>query len=165
VVEKPNVLRATGGLMLEEARRVAAAFPGIPLHETNIDYQCMALLAAPERYDVLVAENLFGDILSDLAAQLVGGPGFAASANLGDDFAVFEPVHGSAPDIAGRGVVNPIAMLESVRLMLQWLGEAERAARLGAAIEAVVAEGRVRTPDMGGGATTGEMAAAVAERC
>lgn len=165
VVEKPNVLRATGGLMLEEARRVARDFPAIPLRETNIDYQCMALVGSPEDYDVLVAENLFGDILSDLGAQLIGGPGFAASANLGDGFAVFEPVHGSAPDIAGRGIVNPIAMLESVRLMLEWLGEAERAARLRGAIEAVVTEGLVRTPDMGGTASTREMTAAVADRC
>jgi isocitrate/isopropylmalate dehydrogenase len=165
VVEKANVLRKTGGLMLEEARRVAAKFPQITLQETNIDYQCMALLSTPERFDVLVAENLFGDILSDLAAQLVGGPGFAPSANLGDAFAVFEPVHGSAPDIAGQNRVNPVAMLASVVLMLEWLGEEERAARLDRAVRDVIRAGSPRTPDLGGTATTEAMAAAVAERC
>jgi len=165
VVEKPNVLRKTGGLLLEEARAVASAFPDIALEETNIDYQCMALVQAPERYQVLVAENLFGDILSDLAAQLIGGPGFAPSANLGDRFAVFEPVHGSAPDIAGQHRVNPVAMLLSARMMLEWLGDTERAARLENAIAEVIRAGQVRTPDMGGDASTEEMAAAVAARC
>jgi len=165
VVEKPNVLRKTGGLLLEEARAAAAAFPDIALEETNIDYQCMALVQAPERYQVLVAENLFGDIVSDLAAQLVGGPGFAPSANLGDRFAVFEPVHGSAPDIAGRHRVNPVAMLLSAKMMLEWLGDRERARRLENAVAEVIRTGQVRTPDMGGNASTEEMAAAVAERC
>ena len=125
---------------------------------------CMWLVNNPQDYGVLVAENLFGDIISDLAAQLVGGLGFASSGNLGDDFAVFEPTHGSAPKYAGRDKVNCMAMLLTVRLMLSWLGEDEAADHLERAIAGVIAEGRVRTYDMGGTATTTEMAKAVAER-
>jgi len=165
VVDKPNVLRCTGGILIEEARKAARDYPGIPLREANIDYQCMALVASPRDHDVLVAENLFGDILSDLSAQLVGGAGFAPSANLGDTYALFEPVHGSAPDIAGKNIANPVAMLLSVRMMLDWLGENARAARLEAAVAEVIRAGSPWTPDMGGTASTLEMAGAVADRC
>ncbi|MBM3328582.1 MAG: isocitrate/isopropylmalate dehydrogenase family protein [Calditrichaeota bacterium] len=164
VVDKPNVLRETGGLMMESARRVAKDFPDIPLYETNIDAQAMWLLKNPFDYDVLVAENMFGDILSDLAAQLTGGLGFAASGNLGDHYAVFEPTHGSAPKYAGLYKVNPMAMLLSVRMMLEWLGESDRAARLEGAIAEVIVEGRVQTYDMGGSASTLEVARAVAAK-
>ncbi len=162
VVDKPNVLRETGGLMLRTAREVAAKYPGIELWETNIDAQCMWLVKNPQIYEVLVAENMFGDILSDLAAQLVGGLGFACSANMGDDYAVFEPTHGSAPKYAGQYKVNPTAMLLTARMMLDWLGETDRAARLEQAIAAVIAEGQVRTYDLGGANTSLEVAEAVA---
>jgi len=154
VVEKPNVIRETSGLMVREARRIAKEYPEIPLWETNIDAMCMWLIKNPEDYDVLVTSNMFGDIVSDLSAQLVGGLGFACSGNIGDDYAVFEPTHGSAPKYAGMNKVNPMATLLSVKLMLDWLGEMEKALRLESAIAEVIKEGKVRTYDMGGSSTT-----------
>jgi len=162
VVDKPNVLRETGGLMIRTAREVAKDYPDVPLWETNIDAQCMWLVKNPMDYDVLVAENMFGDIISDLAAQLVGGLGFACAGNIGDNYAVFEPTHGSAPKYAGQYKVNPMAMLLSAKMMLDWLGEPGAADRLEKAIAEVIAEGRVRTYDVGGGNTTLEVAEAVA---
>ncbi|MBF0107172.1 MAG: isocitrate/isopropylmalate dehydrogenase family protein [Deltaproteobacteria bacterium] len=162
LVEKPNVLRETGGLMTQCARAVAKEFAGIELWETNIDAMCMWLVKNPEQYGVLVAENMFGDIISDLAAQLVGGLGFASSGNIGDHYAVFEPTHGSAPKYAGQNKVNPIATLLTAKLMLDYLGEKEKANRLEAAIALVIKEGKVRTYDMGGSHTTSQMAEAVA---
>lgn len=164
VVEKPNVLRETGGLMLSVAREIAREYPDIAFREVNVDAICMWLVKNPEDYDVLVAENLFGDIISDLGAQLVGGLGFASAGNIGDGYAVFEPTHGSAPKYAGQYKVNPMAMLLASKLMLEWLGEAEGASRLEAAIRDVIREGKVRTYDMGGTASTLEVARAVAER-
>ncbi|HFE63000.1 MAG TPA: isocitrate/isopropylmalate dehydrogenase family protein [Caldithrix sp.] len=161
VVDKPNVLRETGGLMIRTAREVAKDFPDIPLWETNIDAQCMWLVKNPMDYDVLVAENMFGDIISDLAAQLVGGLGFASSANMGDEYAVFEPTHGSAPKYAGKYKVNPMAMLLTTKLMLSWLEEYQMADRLENAIAGVIEEGSVKTYDMGGTNTTLEVAEAV----
>ena len=165
VVEKPNVIRETSGLMVREARKVAKDFPGIELWETNIDAMCMWLVKNPEQYGVLVATNMFGDIVSDLCAQLVGGLGFACSGNIGDDVAVFEPSHGSAPKYVGMNKVNPIAMILSAKMMLDYLGEIEMANKLDAAVAAVIAEGKVRTYDMGGSSTTTEMAEAVAAHC
>lgn len=165
VVEKPNVIRETGGLMLRTARAVAKDYPGIPLWETNIDAQCMWLLKNPFDYDVLVAENMFGDILSDLAAQLVGGLGFAASGNIGDKYAVFEPTHGSAPKYAGQYKVNPMAMLITTRMMLEWLGEQTSADRLEKAIAKVIEEGKVRTYDLDGSSTSLEVAEEIARNC
>jgi isocitrate/isopropylmalate dehydrogenase len=162
VVEKPNVIRETSGLMIREARKVAKEYPGIPLWETNIDAMCMWLIKNPEDYDVLVTSNMFGDIISDLAAQLVGGLGFASSGNIGDKYAVFEPTHGSAPKYAGMNKVNPMATLLSVKLMLDWLGETEKAKSLESAIALVIREGKVRTYDMGGKATTTQVAEEVA---
>ena len=164
LVEKPNVLRETSGLMVRTAREVAADYAGIEMWETNIDAQCMWLVKNPEDYGVLVASNLFGDVLSDLAAQLVGGLGFAAAGNVGSDYAVFEPTHGSAPKYAGKGIANPCAMMLTAQLMLEWLGEADKATRLMEAIRSVVRDGEVRTRDMSGDATTEQMAAAVAAR-
>jgi len=161
LVEKPNVLRETSGLMTRAARTVAADFPGIELWETNIDAQMMWLLKDPEDYGVLVTSNMFGDIVSDLAAQLVGGLGFASSGNIGDDFAVFEPTHGSAPKYAGQYKVNPLAMLLATRLMLDWLGESDLAEALEKALARTIAAGEVLTYDMGGSNTTLEMASAV----
>jgi len=171
LIEKPNVLRETGGLMTRCFRKVAADHPGITADEANIDAICMWMFKNPQDYDVLVAENMFGDIVSDLCAGLVGGLGFAPSANIGDSYAVFEPTHGSAPKYAGKDVVNPIAMLLTARLMLDWLGETAKAARLEKAIAAVIAEGKVQTYDMKGvpagspgAATTTQMAQAVAAK-
>jgi isocitrate/isopropylmalate dehydrogenase len=164
IVEKPNVLRETGGLMVRTAREAAKGYPGVELWETNIDAMAMWLIKNPQDYDVLVAENMFGDIISDEAAQLVGGLGFACAGNIGDDYAVFEPTHGSAPKYAGQYKVNPTATLLAVRMMLEYLGEEEKAAALENAIAAVISEGKVRTYDMGGSSSTLEMAEAVATR-
>lgn len=163
LVEKPNVLRETGGLMTRIFREMAKEYEGIWAEEANIDAICMWMFKNPQDYSVLVAENMFGDIVSDLCAGLVGGLGFAPSANLGDRYAVFEPTHGSAPKYAGQYKVNPMAMLLTMKLMFEWLKEDERAARLDGAIARVVKEGRARTYDMGGRHTTLEVARAVAE--
>ena len=165
VVEKANVLRMTGGLFLAEARKVAAQFPDIELWETNVDAMCMWLVKNPQDYGVLCAGNMFGDIISDLAAQLVGGLGFASSANIGDDYALFEPTHGSAPKYAGLNKVNPVAAILSAKLMLKYLKEDDKAQVLEDAVARVIAEGKVRTYDMGGSASTTDMAEEVAKFC
>ena len=162
VVEKPNVIRETSGLMVREARKIAAGYPGIELWETNIDAMCMWLVKNPQKYGVLVSSNMFGDIVSDLAAQIVGGLGFACAGNIGDTYAVFEPTHGSAPKYAGQNKVNPIATIRSAKMMLDYLGEPEMAARIEDAVAAVIESGEIRTYDMGGSASTSQMAEAVA---
>ena len=150
ICEKPNVLRETSGMMEDEAKDVAKAFPGIALWSTNIDAQTMWLTKNPEEYGVVVASNLFGDVISDAFAGLTGGLGFAASANIGDEVAVFEPTHGSAPKYAELNppIINPIAMFLSAVLLLEHVGEIEKAALIRDAIADVVKEGRVRTYDM-----------------
>ena len=163
LIEKPNVLRETGGLMTRCFRDVAKDYPDIWADEVNIDAICMWMFKNPQDYSVLVAENMFGDIVSDLCAGLVGGLGFAPSANLGDNYAVFEPTHGSAPKYAGQYKVNPIAMLLTAKLMLDWLKETEMATRLESAIARVIAEGKKRTYDMGGKDSTLDVAKAIAE--
>lgn len=162
-VHKANVLRATCGTFLAAAEEVAARYPGIKFETANVDAICMWLLKNPLSYDVIVTTNLFGDILSDLCAQMVGGMGFAYSGNIGKTYAVFEPTHGSAPKYAGLNKVNPIATILAARMMLEWLGETEKASRIDHAVAEVVARGEVRTYDMGGTATTSAMADAVAE--
>lgn len=157
IVEKPNILRETSGMMIREARSISKDFPGIELKENNIDAQMMWLLKNPEKYGVMVTSNMFGDILSDLSAQLVGGLGFACSGNIGDSFAIFEPTHGSAPKYAGKYKVNPIAMVLAIKLMLDWLGENGLAQALDKAVATTVAEGKVRTYDMGGDSSTLDM--------
>lgn len=164
VVHKANVVRATEGMFLEIGKRIAAEYPGIAMDDANVDAITMWLLKNPSNYSVLVATNLFGDIISDLAAQMVGGLGFACSANIGEKLGVFEPSHGSAPKYAGQYKVNPIAMILSAKMMLAWLGETEKAAKLEAATAAVIREGAVRTYDMGGRATTLEMGEAIARK-
>ncbi len=164
VVEKPNVIRETSGLMVRTAREVAKNYPDIELWETNIDAMCMWLIKNPLDYGVLVTSNMFGDIISDLCAQLVGGLGFACSGNIGDKTAVFEPTHGSAPKYAGQHKVNPMAMLLSTKMMLDWLGETAMGERLEEAISTVIKEGKVRTYDMGGSNTSLDVAQAVAAR-
>ena len=148
--EKPNVLRETSGMMEEVAKEVAKEYPGIPLQSTNIDAQTMWLTKNPEDYGVVVASNLFGDVISDAFAGLVGGLGFAASGNIGDQVAVFEPTHGSAPKYAELDppIVNPIAMILSAAMLLDHAGEQEKAERVRAAIAAVIQEGKVRAYDM-----------------
>jgi isocitrate dehydrogenase (NAD+) len=150
ICEKPNVLRETSGMMEEVAKQVAKDHAGIPLWSTNIDAQTMWLTKNPEDYGVIVASNLFGDVISDAFAGLVGGLGFAASGNIGDEVAVFEPTHGSAPKYAELNppIVNPIAMILSAAMMLDHVGEHNKAARVRRAIAAVVSEGKVRTYDM-----------------
>ena len=164
VVHKANVVRATDGLFLEEAKKVAKDYPAIAMDDANVDAICMWLLKNPFAYDVLVAPNLYGDIISDLCAQMVGGLGFGCSGNIGEKLAVFEPTHGSAPKYAGQYKVNPIATILAAKMMLDWLGEAGKAEAVERAVAAVIAEGRVRTYDMGGAATTLDMGRAVAER-
>jgi 3-isopropylmalate dehydrogenase len=164
VVEKPNVLRETSGLMVRTARKVAEDYPGIDLWETNIDAMAMWLIKNPQDYGVIACSNLFGDVMSDLCAQLVGGLGFACSGNIGDDYAVFEPTHGSAPKYFGQNKCNPMAMILSARMMLDWLGEKDKAERVKNAVAEVIAEGRIRTYDMGGSNSTTEVAEAVAAR-
>jgi len=162
LVEKPNVLRETSGLMVRAAREVAKDFPGIELWETNIDAMAMWLIKNPRNYGVIACSNLFGDVISDLCAQLVGGLGFAASGNLGDNFAVFEPTHGSAPKYSGQNKVNPVAMILSAQMMLDWLGEKAMAERVKSAVAAVIAEGEARTYDMGGSTSTSAMGEEIA---
>jgi 3-isopropylmalate dehydrogenase len=148
--EKPNVLRETSGMMEDEAKAVAKEYPGIALWSTNIDAQTMWLTKNPEEYGVVVASNLFGDVISDAFAGLIGGLGFAASGNIGDEVAVFEPTHGSAPKYAELDppIVNPIAMFLSAVMMLEHVGDAEKACRIREAIASVIREGKVRTYDM-----------------
>ncbi len=161
---KANVVRATDGLFLETAKEIAKSYPEIQFDEANVDAMTMWLLKNPFNYDVLVAPNLYGDIISDLCAQMVGGLGFGCSGNIGDKLAVFEPTHGSAPKYAGLYKVNPIATILAVKMMLDWLGEPAKGATLEQAVAEVIREGKVRTYDMGGKNTTLEMAKAIAAK-
>jgi len=164
IIEKPNVIRETSGMMIEEARKIAQEYPDIKYQETNVDAMCMWLVKNPQDYDVLVSSNMFGDIISDLAAQLVGGLGFASSGNIGDNYAVFEPTHGSAPKYAGMYKVNPMAMLLTVTLMLDWLGEKKPAKKLESAIAQVIKEGKIKTYDVSGSNTSLEVAREVVKK-
>jgi isocitrate dehydrogenase (NAD+) len=163
-VHKANIMKLTDGLFLRVAREVAGAYPEIAFDDRIVDNLCQQLVMAPERFDVLVCPNLYGDIVSDLCAGLIGGPGVAPGANVGIDAAVFEAVHGSGPDIAGRDIVNPTAFLLSGVLMLEHLGETAAAGRVHDAVAAIIAEGRQVTRDLGGTAGTQEFAQAVAAR-
>ena len=160
VIHKANVLPLTTGLFLETALEVAKAFPDVHAFDVIVDAAAMKLVRDPQSFDVLVTTNLFGDILSDLMAGLVGGLGLAPSANLGEQHAIFEPVHGSAPDIAGRGVANPAAMFLTAAMMLKHLGETETAVKVDHAVDEVLENGP-RTGDLGGKATTQEFTDAV----
>jgi 3-isopropylmalate dehydrogenase len=158
VVEKPNVIRETSGLMIREARKIQKEYPEIELWETNVDAMCMWLVKNPQDYAVLVASNMFGDIISDLSAQIVGGLGFASSANMGDDYALFEPTHGSAPKYAGQYKVNSTAMILASKLMLEWLGELDSAKKVETGVAKTIEEGKARTYDMGGSSSTLDVA-------
>ncbi len=161
VVHKANILKLSDGLFLEVARRVARDYPEIEFEEAIVDATAMKLVLDPTQFDVLVMENLFGDIISDLTAGLVGGIGLTPSANIGENAAVFEAVHGSAPDIAGRGLANPTALIFAGVLMLRHLGENDAADRIMTATSAVLAAGEVRTADLGGTSGTHEFTDAV----
>ncbi len=163
IVHKANVLKITDGLFRECALQVAAKYPDITIQELLVDAAAMKLVKSPQSFDVIVTTNLFGDILSDEASALVGGLGVAPSANLGQGTPVFEPVHGSAPDIAGQGIANPVGALFSAALMLETFGEAEAAIRLRQAVLATLEAG-VRTPDLGGSATTAQFTQQVRSR-
>ncbi len=164
VVHKANILKSTSGLFLRTARMVAADFPDIETQEMIVDNTCMQLVMRPEQFDVIVTTNLFGDILSDLCAGLVGGLGLAPGANIGTEVAIFEAVHGSAPDIAGRGIANPCALLLGAAQMLDHLALPDDARRLRRAIVATMSERDSLTPDLGGTGTTESFAAAITRR-
>jgi isocitrate dehydrogenase (NAD+) len=163
-IHKANILKKADGLFLKCCREVAEANPSIQYNELIVDNASMQLVAKPETFDVLLLPNLYGDIVSDLAAGLVGGLGVVPGANLGDNFAIFESVHGSAPDIAGKGVANPTALLLSSVMLLEHVRESAQAEKLQAAIEGVYAEAKHLTPDVGGKATTNEFADAVIKK-
>ncbi len=164
VVHKANILKATSGLFLDVSRDVREEYPGIETVEMIVDNACMQLVVRPEQFDVIVTTNLFGDIISDLCAGLVGGLGMAPGANIGDDAAIFEAVHGSAPDIAGKGIANPIALVLAAAMMLEQLEMNDKAARIQNAVSAVIESGDRLTRDLGGEATTREIADAIIER-
>jgi len=163
-MHKANIMKLSDGLFLECFYNVAKEFPEIEADDKIIDNACMQLVMRPEQFDVMVLENLYGDIVSDLCAGLIGGLGLAPGANIGELGAVFEAVHGSAPDIAGQGVANPTAILMSGILMLRHLGETEAADRVEKAMMDVYAEGGIRTRDLGGTAKTDEFATAIVEK-
>jgi homoisocitrate dehydrogenase len=163
IVHKANVLRVSDGLFRTVALEVAAQHPDIRVEEMLVDVAAMRVAQSPERFDVLVTTNLFGDIISDVACIHGGGLGLAASANLGESRALFEPVHGAAPDIAGKGVANPLAAIECVAMLLEWRHRAAAAARVRAAAARVLSNGP-RTPDLGGASTTADVARAVIDR-
>ncbi len=164
IVHKANILKSTSGLFLKTAREVAAHYPDIECNEMFVDNTCMQLVMRPEQFDIICTTNLFGDIISDLCAGLVGGLGLAPGANIGTDVAIFEAVHGSAPDIAGKGVANPCALLLGACQMLDHLGQPEQAMRLRGAIIATLEAKDSLTPDLGGSGNTMGFAKAIATR-
>jgi isocitrate dehydrogenase (NAD+) len=165
IVHKANILKLTQGLFLDVGREIAKEYAGrVEFEETIIDAMAMKLVLSPERFDVMVTTNMFGDILSDLIAGLVGGLGLAPGANIGADGAIFEAVHGTAPDIVGKNVANPGALLLAACLMLDHIGQRRNADRIRAAMQAVVQEGKATTPDLGGSGTTDGFADAIIAR-
>lgn len=163
-MHKANIMKLSDGLFLECFRNVAKEYPDIEADDKIIDNACMQLVMRPEQFDVMVLENLYGDIVSDLCAGLIGGLGLAPGANIGELGAVFEAVHGSAPDIAGQGIANPTAIMMSALLMLRHIGEGAAADRMEKAMMDVFAEGEVRTKDLGGSASTADFANAIIEK-
>jgi isocitrate dehydrogenase (NAD+) len=160
-VHKANIMKLSDGLFLDCCRKVGREYPEIHYDEFIIDNLCMQLVKDPTRFDVLVLENLYGDIVSDLCAGLVGGLGVVPGANIGERTAVFEAVHGTAPDIAGKGIANPTALMMSAVMMLDWLGMRDESKRMENAIQKVYTEGKVRTGDLGGSANTREFTDAI----
>jgi isocitrate dehydrogenase (NAD+) len=164
LVHKANILKYTSGLFLDVGRLIAREFSGIEFQEVIVDAMAMNLVLHPERYDVIVTTNLFGDILSDLISGLVGGLGLAPGANIGLGGAIFEAVHGTAPDIAGKGVANPGALILAACMMLEYLNDGERALRIRTALESTIREGKTVTRDLGGTATTDQFTDAIIAR-
>ena len=156
-VHKSNVLKKTDGVFKESFYKIAEKYPQVKTEDFYVDATAMYLITNPLNFDVIVSSNLFGDILSDESAGLVGGLGLAPSGNIGDEHGLFEPVHGSAPDIAGKGIANPCSMILSTAMMLDYIGEKETAMKINKAVEDVVGRGKVLTPDLGGNAKTMEM--------
>jgi isocitrate dehydrogenase (NAD+) len=163
-VHKANIMKLSDGLFLDCFRRVSVDYPDIEADDKIVDNACMQLVMRPEQFDVMLLENLYGDIVSDLCAGLVGGLGLVPGANIGEKGAVFEAVHGSAPDIAGQGIANPTALLQSGILMLRYIGEREAADRVEKAMLTVFEEGKIRTRDIGGTAKTAEFADAIIQK-
>ena len=163
-IHKANIMKLSDGLFLECFYNVAKGYPEIVADDKIVDNACMQLVMRPEQFDIMLMENLYGDILSDLCAGLVGGLGLVPGANIGEQGAVFEAVHGSAPDIAGQGIANPTALLQSSILMLRYLGERDAAQKVESSMFAVFAEGNVRTRDIGGTAKTSEFADAIIQK-
>ena len=164
LVHKANILKQTGGMFLKIGREIAEEYPGITFDDRIIDNMAMQLVIRPGEYDAVVTTNMFGDILSDLMSGLVGGLGVTGSANIGDDCAVFEAVHGSAPDIAGQGIANPTAVVRSGEMMLRYLGEDDAAQAVRQALHDVYSDPDKLTGDLGGSASTAEFGAALVER-
>ncbi|BDC83504.1 isocitrate dehydrogenase [Aeromonas caviae] len=164
IIHKANILKSTSGLFLEVAREVASRYPDIQSEEMIVDAACMNLVMYPERFDVMVTTNLFGDILSDLCAGLVGGLGMAPGANIGDGAAIFEAVHGSAPDIAGKNIANPTSVILASIQMLEYLGMQDKAERIREAVRATIESGDRVTRDLGGTASTSEFTQSIIER-
>lgn len=164
VVHKANILKYTDGLFLDIAREISEEYPNIFLEEVIVDAMCMNMVLNPSKYDVIVTMNLYGDILSDLGAGLVGGLGLIPGANIGEDIAIFEAVHGSAPDIAGKGIANPIAMIRSAVMMLEYLKEIEKATCLTEAINQVLKEKKILTKDVGGNSSTNEITSEIIKK-
>ena len=160
-IHKANIMKLSDGLFLKSIRKVAAEFPAIEYKELIVDNACMQMVLDPAQFDVLLLTNLYGDIMSDLAAGLVGGLGVVPSGNIGIEAAIFEAVHGTAPDIAGKGIANPTALLMSAIMMLDHIGEVKAARRIESALHRVYREGKMRTRDVGGSATTAEFTKAV----
>jgi len=163
-VHKGNILKITDGIFKQAVHDMAKGFRDVELEDLHIDIAAAQLIKRPESFDVIVTTNLFGDILSDEAAQVVGGLGVAAGANIGDRYGMFEPVHGSAPKYTGQNKVNPIATVEAVRMMLEYIGEKKAADKVGKATLKVLEEGKVLTYDLGGSAKTSDMGKAIAEK-
>lgn len=164
LAHKANIMKSTSGLFLDVGREISAQYDDIEHDEIIVDACAMKLVMYPETFDVIVTTNLFGDILSDLCAGLIGGLGLAPGANIGDDCAMFEAVHGSAPDIAGQGIANPTSVILASALMLDHLGQSDKAERIRQAVRAAIAEGDRTTPDLGGDGSTQGFAEAIIER-
>ena len=164
LVHKANILKLSSGMFLDMGRKMSEEYPDLEFNDRIIDNMAMQLVMRPQDYRCIVSTNLFGDILSDLAAGLVGGLGMVAGANIGEEYAVFEAVHGSAPDIAGKNVANPTALIRSAEMMLRHLGEIDAANAIQLALYETLDEGRCRTPDLGGNASTSQFASCIAEK-
>ena len=163
-VHKGNILRITDGIFKDAVKEVSLKYPDIKLDDLHVDAATMQLIKKPETFDVIVTTNLFGDILSDEAAQVTGSLGLAAGANIGETYGMFEPVHGSAPKYTGQNRVNPIATIMAASMMLDYLNEKEAAAKIEKAVIDVLKEGKIRTADLGGSSTTSEMSNAIASK-